>query len=499
MDDELFDKIVGEKLEDFPSEFDHAALADFHARMDDVALVPWWRVWIKRAGWLGLLLLLTMNGAYFWASMEDKAELVTLRSELDDWQCLAEERLVDTIFIQGRKDTVVVVETVHQHHWHHASTNGSNSSSLAAESRPPPQAGTNQNQTASPASSTGGGIVASNSEGDNDGATRSVATAQLLDADVASKDSKQRLGSQGDTPLTAAVATSENKGSNTASEGINSEAGKVRMVIDTNDTARNQPLEVSLADKGTPDEDSLLDEASILLKKDTTFPTEMEIASLDSAQFFEGEQPQMKIKTPFGVQIGAGTGLFLPMPEIGVGEVSWGGGLAAEMIMSYHWRLHVGAELARPRYRLENLDEGSVSANQLAKYPNVRDDLGTLMTMDVRSNTVDFPIRLKYFFHTGHESRFFLGAGWAPSLYWYQFYSAGYENNGATVANVVEQNNLDFYTGSYDFTAGYEHDLGVNFRWQLRAYYRGGLSKFGREERELNLIGLSTSFWWIGK
>lgn len=170
----------------------------------------------------------------------------------------------------------------------------------------------------------------------------------------------------------------------------------------------------------------------------------------------------------------------------------------AEFILSPSWRIETGIKYTYSGYKIDDtqdLGEG------LTDFPNINTELGELNQIEQKSNLLSFPVHLKYQHPISENRAVFASFGLSPQLYLLQKFEYEYlfpvnTEDGVFISeieapNKVKENN--FYTGTYDFSLGFEKNLENNSLLQFSAFYNKSAGGLGVESRELDLIGIRSS------
>lgn len=504
MDEQQFDDLIQSSLEDFPVEFDPAALEQFHQLQDGAALVPWWKRALPWAKWGLWLLILLTNIGLLWAFLGERDQVAGLEQkvlQLESEQ-LAQQQIQPVIM--HRVDTVYVVQEqrslsassgfsfpAHQRASNHYALNNSESSVGLQPNNPSAQLDAVQPTRSSQYESR-----ATNPSQDNNGVPTTKAASLKAEkaAITAVSPSNRDIPTPADRQPLDAIAQQNNNLPPSSSEADPS------SLLDAGVPSDDQN-EQTAPESDMPDSVLTQSGDSLSPHLDTSVAEEDSIPVQDSLIVDDLSEPGMeteevKIRTPLSFQTGVVPALYFPSTARGNGLISMGIGIHTELFLSQHFRFLAGVEAYRPRYDIDD-PSNPESGFDLSLFPEF--DWLTLDFMEqvqVRSNVLAVPLNLEYAMAINDDSRLILGAGWTPHLFWYQYFNYRFNEGGNEFSNSREVRSLDWYRGTANGTLDVEWMLPRNYRLRFGGFFRYGLGTMGSEQQDYSISGVRASFWF---
>jgi|GEM_PF-2583130 len=175
-----------------------------------------------------------------------------------------------------------------------------------------------------------------------------------------------------------------------------------------------------------------------------------------------------------------------------------GAGLLADLILSPSMSLETGLKYFRRNY--ETIDQEDLAELNL---PTSADGLGSLKSVDINYWMLELPINLKYRYPLNMETNVLIHGGYSTSLYLKEKLEYGYDlDNGAdnnmTVFTNEEVNQAKLYTGTLNLGLGISHQFENKKTLETSIYYQYSLGQQGVEQASPNFFGVR-GVYWIGK
>ena len=471
MDESQFDKTIKGKLSGLDTDFDYSALENFRSRMSEEPIHQIKQAWLPKLVWPLLLILLITNGLSFWSWMETNKNVALLQASIfEERQNRNKGFVADTVYLEGSRDTIYIYERT-------AATNATTSIAQQPNNNVLIR-GLSDKYADKP-------VTADSKIGQR-------FTSHKNNSVVQEGPSKNRSSSgySGESDANTLQATNND---NYILPATDADQRQMPGEATKNETALDH---VAINEEANPVSDSLLTmdkESTVLNISDSMLvqPTTKELRRQEREQ-----QKEIREPIPFGILLGLEGNMFAPLPVDGTGRQSPGVGLKAEFIVSRHLRLGTGLDIMRTRYDITSRDIIDIVETGEYNYPGINPSLGFLEQIEIRSNSMELPLQMKYYTALAQEDRVFIGGGWSPSIYFYQNFLYEYNRNGVEIITEKEERSIQFNTGMAQFMIGYERQISTRFRLKFEAYFNRAFAPVGRERMVIDNLGFRTSFWF---
>lgn len=452
MDNSEFDKIIKAKAEAYKHTEEMApnALADLHARMDSVPTSPWYEPYTQIGKYAaGIALISLINFSVFWWWHKDhegdlNQQINRLAAIEKSYQELLDSKTANSLepqtVIKQRVDTVYV-------------TNPQDDPESITKNK------YISNSTASTSS--------------NNSMPQNMGSASLpLDQQYMSKEIRQFL-------LKYKLASVNENGHITLNYQNKNGVLIKRKGYESLTTYSGPQQEIKPVEILTPEHHALVAENK---KLSTETLKDIEKHTMHG----------------IGLRWGPEAEVMATLPEKGSSQAGVGLGAVMEFIFSPTLRAETGLKYHYKPYRLDD----NLTPAQVADYPAVDDNLGTLNAISVRSHTFSIPLRLKYMHPVSRDQWLFASMGMSGQYYFRQVFDYTYNYNVDVGSQEhysvdLEASKKDeggkFYLGTVDMSLGMEKKLKNNNYLSLSAFYNYGLNNVGLEQKKLGLVGLRSS------
>lgn len=198
-----------------------------------------------------------------------------------------------------------------------------------------------------------------------------------------------------------------------------------------------------------------------------------------------------------GINAGLSVGGSLPFYEKGKGSAFISPGLNAELVFSPNWSLETGISYSRRGYSIsENADLGWEA------YPEVNSDFGTLEKVEVEVDAIELPIQLKYRFAVSPVTKLFTGIGYSSLFYASQEFEYHHRATdgaleGLSLRSGYRLSTMKPYSGSLQFSFGFQRKLNENRFFDASFHYQRGLGNIGIENNNVGYFGLRAAYWFM--
>jgi len=449
MDNSEFDKIIKEKAEAYKDTEGMApnALADLHTRLDSVPVSPWYEPYTqigKYAAGIALISLINFSAFWWWHKDHEgdlNQEINRLAAIEKSYQDLLDAKSVDHATPQtviAHVDTIYVTKNIN--------FSEKNKSDYISKNNRLTKVDQHRQNTSK--------------------------STMALDQQDVSKEIKQFL-------LKYKLASVNENGQITLNYRNKNGVLIKRKGYESLTTYSGPELEIKPVEILTPEHHALVAENK---KLSTETLKDIEKHTMHG----------------IGLRWGPEAEVMATLPEKGSSQAGVGLGAIMEFIFSPTLRAETGLKYHYKPYRLDD----NLTPAQVADYPAVDDNLGTLNAISVSSHTFSIPLRLKYMHPVSRDHWLFASMGISGQYYFRQVFDYTYNYNVDVGSQEhysvdLEASKKDeggkFYLGTLDMSLGMEKKLKNNNYLSLSAFYNYGLNNVGLEQKKLGLVGLRSS------
>lgn len=203
---------------------------------------------------------------------------------------------------------------------------------------------------------------------------------------------------------------------------------------------------------------------------------------------------------PFEARIGLTGGLLVPNPDIGERYISQRIGVIGEFSLKKNLRFLTGVQFNDMTYKLDEVDDNSFNAEDLARYPGYN-ELGKVPDEIIIENEImQVPLHLRVYKDLNYNWSVFVSGG--PTIDFLLNQSFKYEyieiDNGQLIEfnEVTREKDLRIYLGNFTGAVGIEHKFSRRLAGQMNVDYQYGLSRIGVERRSVDVLSLNLAAFY---
>ncbi|HEX9650448.1 MAG TPA: hypothetical protein VGA21_07800 [Cyclobacteriaceae bacterium] len=219
-------------------------------------------------------------------------------------------------------------------------------------------------------------------------------------------------------------------------------------------------------------------------------PKEKESVNLSAKTIRDIEKHYMR---GVGIRVGPAVEIHRGFYSEGEGAYNFGGGIAADFIMSPSLSLETGVKYALHTNKVKNADSSNLN------FPDVDPQLGQLNTAEIDFYSLELPLYLKYRYPFSDKTYLQTGVGYSFFIYTKEEFDYDYEisgNPGASINTLVKDKNFTIYPGTLNFSLGLSKELKNKKILETSLFYQHGVGSMGIEKIKLQFLGVKGSYWF---
>jgi hypothetical protein len=172
-------------------------------------------------------------------------------------------------------------------------------------------------------------------------------------------------------------------------------------------------------------------------------------------------------------------------------------GLLGDFLLSPSWSIETGGKFV---HRFREISGTSLSSIH-ERLPHVNESLQPVVSADIDSWFVEFPVNLRFRYPLSLKSQWIAGGGYSALLYTKQVfeYDYRYSLDGTSMVTVNEAHSMvrpKLNPGTLNVSLGLSSMLKNKKILETSVYYQNSLGRLGLEKSPAGFLGLKTVYWF---